>query len=184
MQPASLSALKLWDPAAGGPPWPRSTVDPEGSLWASPFPGSWEGGGRRGGQGAPETGSPLAHPWTRTDVGDGWARGPGGWGWRGEGREVCCLERRKWSLESREEAGSLPRRPPQATPTPSVLDPRRGSSCPSCSQKPHIQGCAPGPRGYSSHRRAIAPSFLSAFSTQDFIFPSCSQKTGLFAFWE
>lgn len=71
------------------------------------------------------------------------------------------------------------RRPPQATPTPSVFDPRRGSSCPRCSQKPPIQGCAPGPRGYSSHRRASAPSFLSAFSTQDSISPSCSQKTGL-----
>lgn len=77
-----------------------------------------------------------------------------------------------------------PRRPPPATPTPSVLDRCRGSSCPSCSQKPPIQGCAPGPRGNSFHGRASASSFLSAFSTQDSFPPSCSQKTGFFAFWE
>lgn len=51
-------------------------------------------------------------------------------------------------------------------------------------RSPTSRAARRGPRGYSSHGRAIAPSFLSAFSTQDFIFPSCSQKTGFFAFWE
>lgn len=180
MPPTSLSALKLRTRQQEGPQAPVHRGS-RGLALGQPLP--WVMG--RGGEGAPETGSPLAHPWTRTDVGDGWAKGLGD----GVGVGRCVAERDgngAWRALKKLDRSPAPaaRRQPQATPTPSVFDPRRDSSCPRCSQKPPIQGCAPGPHGYSSNRRASAPSFLSAFSTQDSISRSCSQKTGFFAFWE
>lgn len=84
MPPTSLSALKLRTRQQEGPQAPVHRGS-RGLALGQPLP--WVMG--RGGEGAPETRSPLAHPWTRTDVGDGWAKGLGD----GVGVGRCVAER-------------------------------------------------------------------------------------------
>ena len=119
----------------------------------------------RGGEGAPETGSPLAHPWTRTDVGDGWARGLGD----GVGVGRCVAERRQWSLESPEEAGSLARPPPP--PASSYPHPFSVRSTQGFLLSPLLSEAAhPGLRAGAA-RLQLSPEGERAFLPLGFLYP-------------